>query len=319
MVRVGGGPVPGGDPLTGLAGRLADAFNRGDLRVAYQPQVNLNTGAVVGVEALLRWGEIAPDEFIPVAEETGLIVPIGAWVVDEALRQLAEWDTVHDLCLHMSVNLSRRQLDDEFTANVSDALVRHGLAPTRLTVELTETILMTSEGHPMAELYDLNGTGAYVSVDDFGTGFSSLAYLRQLPVEVLKIDQLFVSGTEGGEIDHAVVATIKSLADATGMYVVAEGVETALQACDLAEAGFAVGQGFFFGAAVDPADIVDVVNTGFDPHGWCADHPLTPTQRQTATVPVAPRRAPPWGLSVDEVKRTPVNVDEVPVRFDDDD
>jgi diguanylate cyclase (GGDEF)-like protein len=239
-----------------LEGRLRDALEQDELAVHYQPQVDLVSGRMVGVEALVRWSEASPAEFIPVAEETGLIGALGSHVLRSACRDLAVWHAAGLQPLTVTVNVSTRQLEDpDFPAAVASALADAGLEPEHLCLELTESALMGAANASLDALRAVKDLGVYVGIDDFGTGHSSLARLRGLPVEVLKVDRSFVDGLGTEREDSAVVAAILSLAHALGLHVVAEGVETPLQANQLSALGCAVAQGFLWSPAV-PADRV---------------------------------------------------------------
>jgi len=219
----------------------------------YQPQVELMSGRVFGVEALVRWvaddGRLhPPGRFIPSAEETGLIIPIGAWVLDAACAQAARWDH-----LTMSVNLSARQLADlELPNVVARALRQHRCRPEQLCLEVTETALMDDTAAAVAVLEALNELGVKVAVDDFGVGYSSLTYLKQLPVDYLKIDHSFVDGVVVDERDRAIVEAVVRLASALGLDVIAEGVETEEQRVELARLGCRLAQGHLWSPALAP-------------------------------------------------------------------
>jgi diguanylate cyclase (GGDEF)-like protein/PAS domain S-box-containing protein len=221
---------------------LRRAVDRGELCVLYQPEVALRDQRVVGVEALVRWqhpihGLVKPDQFVPVAEESGLIVPIGNWVIEEACRQSREWALARpDLDpVVVSVNLSARQLSHPgLVAVVARALADTNTPPDRLCLEITESVVMT--------LRALKDIGVQLAVDDFGTGYSSLSYLKRFPVDILKIDQSFVAGLGGDPEDSAIVAAVTKMGHTLGLAVVAEGVETVTQVealrrvrCDLAQ------------------------------------------------------------------------------------
>jgi diguanylate cyclase len=226
------------------------------LAVHYQPQVDLASGRLVGVEALVRWSEAGPGEFIPVAEETGLIGPLGQWVLWTACRDLADWHAQGLKPLTVTVNVSPRQLEDpDFPAKVAVALAQQDVAPEAICLELTESALMDAPASVLDCLREIKGLGVYVGIDDFGTGHSSLARLKTLPVEVLKVDRSFVDGLGTEPEDSAVVAAILSLAHALGLHVIAEGVEAPLQANQLSALGCSVAQGFLWSPAV-PADRV---------------------------------------------------------------
>ncbi|WP_432493042.1 bifunctional diguanylate cyclase/phosphodiesterase [Kineococcus auxinigenes] len=240
---------------------LRRGLGRGELELHYQPIVDVPTGELRGVEALLRWdrpgvGHVPPDEFIPLAEETGFIVPLGEWVLDEALRQLSTWRSRGHLPpgFRMAVNLSPQQLGSPtLVAAVQRSIERNGTAPSELSLEITETTLM-SERSSMSEAVEaLSSLGVGLSIDDFGTGYSSLAYLRYLPVQQLKVDRSFVSGAAPGSRDVALVAAVCGLAQEFGMTCVAEGVERAEELAMLAEIGCDSAQGFHIGRP-EPAE-----------------------------------------------------------------
>ena len=240
---------------------LHRAIERGELRVHYQPVINLEDGLISGFEALIRWehperGLVPPMEFIPLAEETGLIVPLGAWALTEACRQLSMWQSrrADGRRLTMSVNLSPRQLAEPgLTNEVARILHDSGVAPECVWLEITETTLMRDAESAMSALGALRSLGLHLAVDDFGTGYSSMAYLERLPVEVLKVDRSFVHGV-GQRADSTAIATaIVSLSRALGLRTVAEGIETTEQLDELRNVGCEMGQGWLFGAA-KPAD-----------------------------------------------------------------
>jgi diguanylate cyclase (GGDEF)-like protein/PAS domain S-box-containing protein len=239
---------------------LHRALERDELRVFYQPVVELATGAVTGVEALVRWqhpqhGLMAPGSFIPLAEENGLIVPIGEWVVGEAAAQLARWkQQPWGRSLIANVNLSARQLrQTDLVPALMGALLRSGLGPESLCLELTETTFMEDAGSHRDTLGDIRDLGVGLAIDDFGTGYSSLTYLKRFPVSVLKIDQAFVRGLGEDAADTAIVRSVIDLAHALGLVVVAEGVETADQVAHLRKLGCDQAQGYFF-ARPQPAE-----------------------------------------------------------------
>lgn len=232
---------------------LRRAVEAGDLDLAFQPLVDLASGTVSGFEALARWptarGAISPAEFIPVAEESGLIVPLGRWALDAALATLARWDdrTGGTLPLSMSVNLSAIQVArDDIAAVTSDALARHRIGGERLTLELTESAIVQDPERATRVLGDLKALGARVAMDDFGTGYTSLAYLQRLPIDILKIDRSFVSGLLQDRDSIAIVRAILSLADALGMETTAEGIDSRDLAEALTSMGCTHGQGFWF-------------------------------------------------------------------------
>jgi diguanylate cyclase (GGDEF)-like protein len=234
---------------------LRRALVRGELRVYYQPEVEIETGRLVGLEALVRWehpqrGLIAPAEFLAVAEETGLIVPIGRWVLFEACRQAKEWQTSYhrDLALLISVNLSGKHLQQAtLVEEVRDVLETTGLDPSHLILEITETVAMAGAETTIEILTRLKALGVQLAIDDFGTGFSSLSYLKRFPVDLLKIDKSFVDGVALRGHDTAIVEAIIALGHALGLQVIAEGVETPDQLEELRALGSELGQGYFFG------------------------------------------------------------------------
>jgi diguanylate cyclase (GGDEF)-like protein len=242
-----------------LAGELRRALDDGALVVAYQPKASLEDGRAVGVEALLRWthkdmGFIAPDEFIPLAERTGLIVPLTTYVLDRALRQCALW---HDdgLDVGVAVNLSvRNLLDGELPDQIGALLVRHGVEPRRLTLEITESSVMADPARAIDVLERLSRIGIRLSVDDFGTGYSSLTYLKRLPVDEVKIDKSFVLSMATDVGDAAIVRSIIDLGGSLGLTVVAEGVEDAVSWERLADLGCDIVQGYALSRPVPAAD-----------------------------------------------------------------
>jgi diguanylate cyclase (GGDEF)-like protein len=246
-----------------LEQELRAALETGGLAVHYQPQVDLLTGRVAGVEALARWthprlGAVSPAEFIAVAEETGLIGPLGSFVLGETCREVAAWRR-HGLHVAATVNVSAHQLSDPgFADSVARDLEAAGLEPSSICLELTESALMGAGEEPRQALAELKELGVYVAIDDFGTGFSSLAALKRLPVEVVKVDRSFVDGLGTDPEDSAIVASVLSLAHAMGLHVIAEGVETPLQASELLALGCTVAQGFLWSPAVPAGEVVRV-------------------------------------------------------------
>ncbi|SDN47699.1 bifunctional diguanylate cyclase/phosphodiesterase [Geodermatophilus sp. DSM 45219] len=232
-----------------MTGQLRDAIAAGDLTVHYQPKTDPATGRTAGVEALVRWehpehGRVGPDEFIPLAEQTGLIRPLTTLVLDTALAACAGWRR-QGHHLGVAVNLSTRSLTDaELPARVGEALRRAGLPAAALTLEITETAVMADLGRSVAVLQELRALGVRLSVDDFGTGQSSLAYLKQLPIHEVKIDKAFVLGLADDDGDAAIVRAALSLGHALGLRVVAEGVEDAVTLALLADWGCDLVQGF---------------------------------------------------------------------------
>ena len=239
---------------------LRGALARDELALAYQPKVDLRSGRVVGVEALLRWqhpvyGMVAPSEFIPVAEESGLIIPIGQWVLDQACAQLRAWRDAGHAGLTVAVNLSARQfLDDEVAARVVDTLARHGVPHGALELELTESTSMHDVGRSITVMKELKAAGVVLSIDDFGTGYSSLAYLKRLPIDKVKIDRAFVSDLEQSTESRAIVRAIVTAVRCLGLDVIAEGIEQPAQARLLMADGCFEMQGYHFGRPVAAAD-----------------------------------------------------------------
>jgi diguanylate cyclase (GGDEF)-like protein/PAS domain S-box-containing protein len=242
---------------------LRRSIERGELRVYYQPIVSLDSKKVMGFEALLRWQRgdelIAADEIVPIAEETGLILPIGNWVLRESLRQLAAWPEE----LHMHVNLSAKQfLQPNLLEQVADALAESGVAAERLHLEVTESVVIDNAEAAAALLEKLRATGVGISLDDFGTGYSSLSSLRQFPFDTLKIDRSFIS-TNGDrrrhKIDDEIVRTISTLARILGMDVTVEGLESADQVDRMRALGIDYAQGFYFSPPVDALSALAIV------------------------------------------------------------
>ena len=251
---------------------LRPALERGEFEVHYQPIVALQDSRVVAVEALLRWrhperGLVLPSDFVRIAEETGLIVPIGAFVLDEACRQLSTWDAQGGPLagITMSVNLSARQLPHADLLHAVDAaLAGHAIEPRRLTLELTESMLMEAGGAPARAIASLRSRGIRVALDDFGTGYSSLSYLQRFPLDELKLDRAFVSGLGLGGREDAITGAVLSMAAALGITVVAEGIELDAQRNVLRRLGCPLGQGYLF-ARPAPADELLRENDGPPP------------------------------------------------------
>jgi diguanylate cyclase (GGDEF)-like protein len=233
---------------------LRRALDKDQLKLFYQPLIDLKSGEVAGFEALARWthddrGEISPSEFIPVAEESGLILQLGRWAMDRAAQTLADWDKEigEKLPLYVGVNLSAIQVArDNIAEMVEGALKASGLTGDRLTLELTESSIVQDPARATRVFDALKALDATVAMDDFGTGYSSLAYLQRLPIDVLKIDKSFVSGMMVDPDAVAIVRAVLSLAEALGMSTTAEGIETVELATTLATLGCASGQGFYF-------------------------------------------------------------------------
>jgi diguanylate cyclase (GGDEF)-like protein len=244
-----------------LASDLRRALARDELPIHYQPTVCLEGGRILGFEALVRWehprkGLILPAEFMPVAEETGLIVPMGRHTLREACRRAKDWQDGGRRPLTVSVNLSVRQLQDaDLLADVSLALEESGLAPRDLILEITESALMGDVPKNVAVLRGLKALGVRIAIDDFGTGYSSLSYLERFPVDVVKVDRSFVGRLGRNAKGGALVCAVIDLARALDLDVVAEGVETAEQAEELARLGCEVAQGYHFASPLDPEEV----------------------------------------------------------------
>jgi len=253
-----------------LEGELQQAVHDGQLVLHYQPILSLHDERPLGAEVLVRWqqptrGLVPPDEFIPLAEHTGLIVPLGEWVLRQSCEQMARWnDQRPDAPLYLSVNVSPRQLRSGIAATVADALEQSGLDPRRLVLEVTETAFVDDDAEvdPLHELRDL---GVRIAVDDFGTGYSSLNYLRRLPVDVVKIDRSFVRELTHGSDDEALVDAIVRLCRALGMVVIAEGVETAGEASVLRGLGVPAAQGFLFARPAAATDLHELLDRAPEP------------------------------------------------------
>lgn len=227
----------------------------------YQPKLRAPDGPLVGVEALLRWhhperGLVMPDTFIPLAEKTGLILEIGRWVIHEACRQLMEWRALGREVPTVSVNLSTTQFRSPgLLGKIKEALARHGMPPSSLVLEITESTAMHDPEASLVILQRLSALGVQISIDDFGTGYSSLLYLKRLPASELKIDRAFVKDLVAGSEDAAIVSAIIALGRTLNLSVIAEGVETAAQQRLLTELGCTSLQGFHFGMPGDAATI----------------------------------------------------------------
>jgi diguanylate cyclase (GGDEF)-like protein/PAS domain S-box-containing protein len=238
---------------------LHRALERDEFEVFYQPMVDLQSRTMMGMEALVRWhhptrGLLLPGEFISLAEDAGLIVPLGAWVLREACRQVARWDTLRGAAgqdpgrLNVSVNVSAQQLSDPtFPRQVASALEGSGLDPQKLWLEITESTLMSTGDASVATLSAIRALGPHLEIDDFGTGYSSLSYLKRLPVEALKVDQSFVDELDCDADDVAIVRAIVGLGESLRLGIVAEGVERPAQASALLALGCVLAQGYLYG------------------------------------------------------------------------
>jgi diguanylate cyclase (GGDEF)-like protein/PAS domain S-box-containing protein len=245
---------------------LRRALERQELRLHYQPIVSLDNGVITGFEALVRWqhperGLLAPAEFLPVAEETGLIVPMCTWVVREACRRTRAWQTrFPGRRLSISTNLTSTHFTEaDVMHGIEDALRETGLEGRDLVIEITESVMMKEFDAVIAVLLALKGLEIQLHIDDFGTGYSSLSYLHSLPVDALKIDRSFVARMGQGPGDDVIVRTIIEMAHNLGRHVIAEGIETPLQLARLRDLGCEFGQGFFFSRPVDEAGVIQLL------------------------------------------------------------
>jgi EAL domain-containing protein (putative c-di-GMP-specific phosphodiesterase class I) len=255
-----------------LENDLRLAVDRNELRLHYQPLVDLATDRIVGVEALVRWqhptrGLVPPLSFIPLAEETGLIAPIGRWVLETACRQARRWlDELPDSPLVMSVNLSARQFSQgSVVDDVRETLAATRLPADRLELEITESVLLDEGAASGEALRALRELGVGLVLDDFGTGYSSLSYLRRLPLDTIKIDRSFVDGIDDdgeGSSNLPIVQAVIALAHGLGIEVVAEGIETSGQKCRLRELLCDRGQGYFYARPQPPDAIRELLATG---------------------------------------------------------
>ena len=251
-----------------LEARLKQALERKELTLHYQPKLEIRTGSLMGWEALLRWqsaelGMVNPEEFIPVAEHTGLILPIGDWVVREACRQMRVWQDAGLPVGTMAVNLSARQFrQKDLAEEVSAALRDTGLAASDLELEITESSIMDNRAVAATVLTELERLGLRIAVDDFGTGYSSLSYLKSFPIHCLKIDRSFIRDIPGDENDTAIVRTIIALAGSLGLTVVAEGVETDAQLAYLRAHHCDQAQGYLFSRPLPPDECVKLMRAG---------------------------------------------------------
>jgi EAL domain-containing protein (putative c-di-GMP-specific phosphodiesterase class I) len=238
---------------------LHRALERNEFELHYQPFVDLHTTTLIGVEALVRWrhptlGLLAPGKFIDLAEDSGLIVPLGYWVIGEACRQAAAWRELRaqagqeDWRLMMSINVSPRQLvERNFASRLIEIVEASGVDRDTVLLEVTETMIMRDPEHAIAVLETLKAEGMHICIDDFGTGYSSLSYLKRLPVETIKIDRSFVDGLGQDEEDTAIVRAVIGMADSLRLLCVAEGVETHEQVEALRALGCQIAQGYLFG------------------------------------------------------------------------
>jgi diguanylate cyclase (GGDEF)-like protein/PAS domain S-box-containing protein len=256
-----------------LEADLRRALEQGEFVLFYQPEVSLHDGSMVGFEALLRWrhperGLLKPSAFMPLAEETDLITPIGRWVLEEACQQAKRWEEEHPLAspMMMEVNLSARQLARRGLAQtVEEALRRTNLAAHALALDITETVLIGASEHNAQALEALKKMGIRLYLDDFGTGYSSISYLKRLPVDRVKVDRTFVKGLGGNATDTALVRMIIELCHTLGIEVLAEGVETSDQAALLKDMGCDLGQGYYFARPLRSEELAEQLPEAFLP------------------------------------------------------
>ncbi|MGH8743246.1 MAG: putative bifunctional diguanylate cyclase/phosphodiesterase [Burkholderiales bacterium] len=250
-----------------LENGLRTAVQRNELRLYYQPKVNIASGCIIGAEALLRWqhpqlGLVAPEIFIPIAEETGLIVPIGEWVLRTACDQICAWHNAgHELLV--AVNLSPYQLrEQDLCDRVTEIILQTGVLANKLVVEITESVLVENPESAIAVLNTLKSQGIAIAIDDFGTGYSSLSYLGRFPLDILKIDQSFVRNLTTDEGNTAIVRAILALAKSLGKKVVAEGVDSNIQLSFLSAHGCDFAQGYLFSPPVEAERLIQLVKSG---------------------------------------------------------
>ena len=263
-----------------LEAALQTALADGAITLAYQPIVDLRDGAVVGLEALARWsdrhlGDVPPAQFIPVAEETGLIHELGHWAIEQACRDLTAWRSARGIQAYVSVNVSPLQLDnDQFASSVARILLNHGLEPSALMLEVTEGVLLVERSRE--SLRELRSHGVRVAIDDFGTGYSSLSYLRQLPVDMVKIDQTFLRPLQDTSAEPDFLRAIIRLAETLHLATICEGIETPGQLTDLQAAGCGHGQGYLLARPGPLADVPATVQVASRPPAYSWSQSVEP-------------------------------------------
>ncbi len=256
------------DGLT-LENKLCNALKQNEFLLHYQPLIDLRTGNIIGMEALLRWnspelGLLSPGEFIPIAEETGLIVPIGNWVLRKACEQNLLFQKAGFPPIRLAVNVSARQFQKgNLLEMVQDVLKDTGLAPDLLEIELTETTIMDDAEDAINTLTKIKSMGVRLSIDDFGTGYSSLSYLKRLPIDTLKIDRFFVCDVASNPSDAKIIKAIITMAHGLGFEVVAEGVEKQDQLNFLQEFGCDAVQGYFFSPPVPCEEFAKIIQSKY--------------------------------------------------------
>ena len=256
-----------------LEGNLAQALRSNELVLHYQPILDLRSGRLVGIEALVRWrhperGLLMPDQFVPLAEDSRLMAPLGRWVLATACREVADWRRAHPSLREVSVNLSIVELDDDnLVEEVQDTLADSGLEPERLVLELTEKAFLSHDDAILEQLERLKRLGLRLAVDDFGTVNASLRHLMRFPVDALKIDRSFIEGILVDRRQSAIARSIIDLGRNLGMEVIAEGIETAAQAQQLLELGCVLGQGYYLAPPVEGDELLALVERTWDAAG----------------------------------------------------
>ena len=251
-----------------LASELSDSLEHDEFTLVYQPVIEVASGKVAGAEALLRWhnrylGAISPEQFVPLAEEMGLILPIGDWLLTAACREAASWRTLSEEPLRVAINVSPRQVQQgDIAGALERALEVTGLPPHLVTVEITESLLLASGEEVLRKIRRIREVGAKIAVDDFGTGYASLSYLKHFPVDILKVDRSFVAGALDDGDDARLIEAIIALGHSLGMRVVGEGVETAEQMAFLADRGCDLVQGYRFSPPLAAERFREFVATG---------------------------------------------------------
>jgi EAL domain-containing protein (putative c-di-GMP-specific phosphodiesterase class I) len=248
-----------------LEEQMRGALERGEFYLCYQPKIDVDSNKIIGAEALLRWrnpalGEVLPTEFIPIAEQTGVIVPIGQFVLKQSLGWAAEWQRQQEAPFVVAVNLSPRQFrDPKLLSSIELIIEQAGIPAESLELEITEGVLMSGQGHIKDALNALSELGVSIAMDDFGTGYSSLSYLRDYPFNVLKIERNFINDIATNPADQKLVNAAIAMAHSLGMSVVAEGVESEEQLVLLAVQGCDQAQGYLFSKPIPPAGITNLL------------------------------------------------------------
>jgi EAL domain-containing protein (putative c-di-GMP-specific phosphodiesterase class I) len=241
------------------------ALERQELEMFYQPQIDMGTGEIIGAEALMRWnhpqrGFLSAGEFLPFAEESGLILPISNWMLEAICCDLQEWRAIGGDDVHLSINISPQYLDrGDFFERLKEVLLRHNVPPSQIEVEVTENICIRNPQVAIGQLEKLCQLGVSVAIDDFGTGFSSLSYLHRFPIHTIKIDRSFVMEIQDAEGQYPVVLAIVAIAKGLGLNLVAEGVETEVQSRYLQDAGCKIMQGYLYYRPMSLSNLIDVL------------------------------------------------------------